>query len=99
MKEEPIRKEPTGQKNRYVGMIGGKSPKGLNFSNLGPQSCGNGWDLRMGGVWQQAYLENLYICDISLFVVHFNPFWALTRYAIYHQKVSKKLTSKVKNVL
>ena len=49
MKEEPNRKEPTGQKNRYVGMIGGKSPEGLNFSNLGPQSCGSGWDLRMGG--------------------------------------------------
>ena len=58
-KEEPKRKEPTGLNNVYVGMTGGKSPEGLNFSNLGPQSCGNGWDLRMGGVWQQAYLENL----------------------------------------
>ena len=49
MKENQERKEPTGLYNVYVGMKGGKSPEGLNFSNLRPQLCGSGWDLKMGG--------------------------------------------------
>ena len=74
----------------YVGMIGGKSPEGLNFSNLWPQLCVNGWDLKMGGgSGSRPTFENLFNVIYLDIVVNFNPFCAVARYAIYHQKMLK----------